>query len=174
MLNLRGEHIYLRAIEPQDLEVLYKLENDTDIWEISGTNSPYSKHVLKLYLDNAHRDIYDVKQLRLCICNFDGKVVGLIDLFDFDPKNHRAGLGIIVLDTANRNKGIGTEAISLLCEYSFSTLQLKQLYANILEDNKSSVHLFEKLGFKLVGLKKDWIYSDETYKNELLYQKIKH
>ena len=174
MLNLRGEHIYLRAIEPQDLEVLYKLENDTDIWEISGTNSPYSKHVLKLYLDNAHRDIYDVKQLRLCICNFDGKVVGLIDLFDFDPKNHRAGLGIIVLDTANRNKGIGTEAISLLCEYSFSTLQLKQLYANILEDNKSSVHLFEKLGFQLVGLKKDWIYSDETYKNELLYQKIKH
>lgn len=173
MLNLVGKHIYLRAIEPQDLEFLYELENDTAIWEISGTTSPYSKQVLKLYLDNAHRDIYDVKQLRLCICQSDGKVVGLIDLFDFDPKNHRAGVGIIVLSTADRNKGIGTEAISLLCDYSFSTLQLKQLYANILEDNLSSIHLFEKLGFQLVGLKKDWIYSDETYKNELLYQKIK-
>ena len=174
MLNLRGKHIYLRAIEPQDLEFLYKLENDTAIWEISGTTSPYSKHVLKQYLDNAHRDIYDVKQFRLCICQFDEKVIGLIDLFDFDPKNHRAGVGIIVLDTADRNKGIGSEAISLLCEYSFSTLQLKQLYANILEDNKSSIHLFEKMGFTLVGLKKDWIYSEGTYKNELLYQKIKH
>lgn len=174
MLNLRGKHIYLRAIEPQDLEFLYELENDTAIWEISGTTSPYSRHVLKQYLDNAHRDIYDVKQFRMCICQLDEKVIGLIDLFDFDPKNHRAGVGIIVLDTADRNKGIGTEAITLLCEYSFSTLQLKQLYANILEDNKSSIHLFEKLGFKLVGLKKDWIYSDGTYKNELLYQKIKH
>lgn len=173
MLNLVGKNIYLRAIEPKDLEFLYELENDTAIWEISGTTSPYSKHVLKLYLDNAHRDIYDVKQLRLCICQADDKVVGLIDLFDFDPKNHRAGVGIIVLNSTDRNKGIGTEAISLLCDYSFSTLQLKQLYANILEDNLSSIHLFEKIGFQLVGSKKDWIYSNETYKNELLYQKIK-
>ncbi len=173
MLNLQGEHIDLRAIEPEDLEFLYQLENDTDIWEISGTTAPYSKAVLKLYLENAHRDIYDVKQLRLCICQKAGKVIGLIDLFDFDPKNHRAGLGIIVLDADNRNKGVGTEAISLVCDYSFSTLQLKQLYANILEDNKSSIHLFEKLGFQLVGRKKDWIYSNGCYKNELLYQKIK-
>ena len=173
MLSLVGKHIYLRAIEPNDLEFLYDLENDTAIWEISGTTSPYSKHVLKLYLDNAHRDIYDVKQLRLCICQADDKVVGLIDLFDFDPKNHRAGVGIIVLNSADRNKGIGTEAISLLCDYSFSTLQLKQLYANILEDNLSSIHLFEKIGFELVGSKKDWIYSNDVYKNELLYQKIK-
>lgn len=173
MLSLVGKHIYLRAIEPKDLEFLYELENDTAIWEISGTTSPYSKHVLKLYLDNAHRDIYDVKQLRLCICQADDKVVGLIDLFDFDPKNHRAGVGIIVLNSADRNKGIGTEAISLLCDYSFSTLQLKQLYANILEDNLSSIHLFEKIGFELVGSKKDWIYSNDVYKNELLYQKIK-
>ncbi len=173
MLNLRGTHIYLRAIEPEDLEFLYQLENDTDIWEISGTSSPYAKHVLKAYLENAHRDIYDVKQLRLCICQLDHKVIGLIDLFEFDPKNHRAGIGIIVLNTDHRNKGIGSEAISLLCDYSFSTLQLKQLYANILENNTSSIHLFEKLGFKLVGLKKDWIYSNGTYINELLYQKIK-
>jgi diamine N-acetyltransferase len=172
VLNLQGEHIYLRAIEPSDLEFLYQLENDTDIWEISGTSAPYSKHVLKQYLDNAHRDIYDVKQLRLCICQKDGSVIGLIDLFDFDPKNHRAGVGIIVLDSDNRNKGVGTEAITLLCDYSFTTLQMKQLYANILEDNKSSIHLFEKLGFHLVGMKKDWIYSDGVYKNELLYQKI--
>ncbi len=174
MLKLRGKHIYLRAIEPQDLEFLYQLENDTSIWEISGTSVPYSKHVLSQYLDNAHRDIYDVKQLRLCICQFDHKVIGLIDLFDFDPKNHRAGIGIIVLESEDRNRGIGTEAISLLCEYSFTTLQMKQLFANILEDNKASIHLFEKLGFKLVGSKKDWIYSDGNYKNELLYQKIKN
>jgi len=79
MLNLKGKQVYLRALEPEDLQFLYELENDTAIWEISGTSTPYSKHVLQLYLDNAHRDIYDVKQLRLCICNLEDQLVGLID-----------------------------------------------------------------------------------------------
>lgn len=96
MVNLQGKHIYLRALEPGDLDFLYELENNTDIWEISGTTVPYSKHVLKQYLDNAHRDIFDVKQLRLCICKAD-QVLGLIDLFDFDPHNKRAGVGLIIL-----------------------------------------------------------------------------
>ena len=172
MLNLQGIHIYLRALEPEDLQFLYELENNTDIWEISGTSTPYAKHVLKLYLENAHRDIYDVKQLRLCICNRTDEVVGLIDLFDFDPKNHRAGIGIVVLEADNRNKGVGTEAISILCRYAFSTLQLKQLYANILQDNISSIHLFEKLGFEKVGVKKNWIFTNGSYKDEILFQKI--
>lgn len=172
MLNLQGKQIYLRALEPEDLSFLYRLENNTEIWEISGTTTPYSKHVLQLYLDNAYRDIYDVKQLRLCICNKDKEVVGLIDLFDFDPKNRRAGLGIVVLEDAQRNKGFGADAIRLLIKYAFSVLSLRQLYANVTEDNLASIHLFEKLGFKRVGTKKDWIFSNGTYKNEILFQKI--
>ena len=173
MLKLTGDTIYLRALEPQDLEFLYQLENNTEIWEISNTVTPYSKHVLKLYLENAHRDIYDVKQLRLCICNAKHKAVGLIDLFDFDPKNHRAGLGIVVLEEKERNKGVGAEAFGIVIEYAFSTLQLRQLFANVVEDNLASIHLFKKLGFEEIGIKKDWIFSESGYKNEILYQKIR-
>ncbi len=173
MLTLKGEYIYLRALEPDDLEFLYQLENNTAIWEISNTVAPFSKHVLKLYLDNAHRDIFDVKQLRLCICNLKNNVVGLIDLFDFDPKNHRAGLGLVILEEKERNKGVGAEAITLLEDYAFSALQLHQIYANVMEDNAASIHLFKKLGFHEVGAKEDWIYSNGGYKNELLFQKIK-
>lgn len=171
MLKLQGEHSYLRALEPKDVSFLFHLENDTSIWEISGTNTPYSEHVLKMYLDNAHRDIYEVKQLRLCICTLNHEVVGLIDLFDFDPMNHRAGVGVILIE-ASRGKGIGTEALSLLMEYAFSALHLKQLYANILENNTASIRLFENMGFVPVGVKKDWIYTGTTYKNEILFQKI--
>lgn len=173
MLKLKGERIFLRALEPGDLDFLYQLENDPGVWEISGTTTPYSKHVLQWYLENAHKDIYEVKQLRLCICDLEEKVVGLIDLFDFDPKNLRVGLGIIVSDTINRNRGIGTEAIELLSNYVFSILGLRQIYANVLEENKASIHLFTKLGFKEVGVKKDWIYSGGAFKNEILYQRIK-
>jgi diamine N-acetyltransferase len=171
MLNLQGEHIRLRALEAEDLDFLYELENDPAMWEISGTTAPYSKYVLRQYLDNAHRDIYDVKQLRLCICN-EEKVLGLIDLFDFDPKNRRAGVGIVILEEKERNQGIGTEAIKLLTEYSFTTLGLQQLFANVLEDNTRSLHLFKKMGFEEVGIKKDWIFSNGKFKNEVLLQKI--
>lgn len=171
-MTLKGENIYLRALEPLDLEFLYELENNSEIWEISGTVTPYSKQVLRIYLENAHRDIYDVKQLRLCICENSNKLIGLIDLFDFDPKNQRAGLGIVVLQSDDRNKGVGSEAIQLLSTYAFETLNLHQLYANVASDNETSLHLFKKMGFEEVGVKKDWIFSLGNYKNEILFQKI--
>nr|WP_299344285.1 GNAT family N-acetyltransferase [Allomuricauda sp.] len=172
MVNLKGQQVSLRALEPSDLDFLYELENDTSIWEISGTLKPYSKKVLKLYLDNAHRDIYEVKQLRLCICSEENDCIGLIDLFDFDPKNGRAGVGVVISNPEDRNKGVGGEAVSLLCDYVFKILNLHQLYANILEDNSPSIHLFEKLGFEKVGLKREWIRTNKGFKNEVMYQKI--
>jgi len=97
----------------------------------------------------------------------------MIDLFDFDPKNLRAGLGIVILDENDRGKGIGEEALSLLIAYAFSILNLHQLYANILEENTISRHLFERLGFEKVGVKKEWLMFKGAFKNEVLYQKIK-
>lgn len=172
MLKLRGEHIQLRALEPEDLDFLYEIENNPEIWEISGTIAPYSKHVLRQYLGNSHQDIYEAKQLRLCIVSRNDKVVGLIDLFDFDPKNKRAGIGIVIHENAERNKGVGTEALSLLCDYAFDTLDLHQLYANVGSDNTASIKLFKKLEFSEVGLKKDWMLVNGKFKDELLFQKI--
>ena len=114
---LKGQQINLRALEKEDLNFLYELENNTDVWEISGTVTPYSKDVLTFYLENAHRDIYEVKQLRLVISNTDNKPLGLIDLYDFDPKHKRAGVGIVVVNEAERNKGIGTTITLKLKNY---------------------------------------------------------
>lgn len=172
-ITLQGKLCSLRALEPQDLDFLYDLENDIQIWEISNTLRPYSRAVLKEYLQNAHRDIFEVKQLRLCVHDTNEVRIGLVDLFDFDPKHKRAGIGIIILNPADRNKGVGAEALSLMIEYAFKILELHQVYANILEDNLASIHLFEKLGFEKVGVKKEWIRWGGKFKNELLYQKLK-
>jgi diamine N-acetyltransferase len=174
MKILEGSHIQLRALEPTDLDFLYELENDELVWEVSNTVTPYSKFVLKQYLENSHRDIYDVKQLRLVVSTLnDQQTIGLIDLFDFDPKHERAGIGIIILSEKDRGKGFAKEAIQLLCTYAFQHLNVHQLYANITEDNTSSIQLFKKLGFSEAGIKKDWILSKGKYKNEHLYQLIR-
>ncbi len=171
MVTLKGKHIELRALEPEDLNLLYAIENDESVWEISSTITPYSKYVLKQYLKNAHKDIYEAKQLRLVICEKKGKALGLIDLFDFDFTNRRAGIGILIVDQA-KNKGYGSEALELLIDYCFSRLKLHQLYCNIAEDNKASIKLFTKQGFTKVGLKQDWVFSQGKFKNEILFQRI--
>lgn len=171
MQTLIGEKVFLRALEPEDLEFLYLLENEESIWEVSNTMNPYSKYILKQYLENSHRDIFEVKQLRLVICNVEDKnPLGFIDLFDFDPKNKRAGVGIIIFNESDRKKGYAKEAIELSCRYAFQHLDLHQLYAGITENNVSSVNLFEKIGFERSGIKKDWIFSEGKYKNEYFYQ----
>ena len=97
MNTLKGNTIYLRALEPNDLEFVYAMENDQSIWEVSNTQTPYSRFLVKQYLENAHQDIYATKQVNLEICRGpDFLAVGLIDLFEFDNKNNRAGIGIVI------------------------------------------------------------------------------
>ncbi|WP_439152650.1 GNAT family N-acetyltransferase [Winogradskyella sp.] len=172
MVTLKGEHIYLRALEPEDLDFIYGIENDTSLWHLSDTQTPYSRFLIKQYLENAQQDIYEAKQLRLAICDKADKTIGLIDVFDFNFKNKRAGIGILIQNDSNRYKGFGKEALSLLVNYCFETLHLHQVYANISETNSASLKLFEGSGFKKIGLKKDWSFDGKTFTDEYILQRI--
>jgi diamine N-acetyltransferase len=172
MTYLQGEHIRLRALEPEDLEYLYTLENDPEIWEISGTLAPYSRKVLSDYLNKAHQDIYEAKQLRLVICGEDLKPMGLVDLYDFNPRHLRAGVGIVISRADARDRGFGREALELLCEYTFGILQLHQVYAIVAASNSRSRHLFEKLGFHRGGVRKEWLRTARGFEDVLFYQKL--
>ena len=172
MTILTDPHIKLRALEPEDLDFLFQTENNTTFWEVSSTQTPFSKFILKQYIANAHQDIFEAKQLRLVIENKETRTaIGMIDLFDFDPQHKRAGVGILILEK-NQNKGFANNALKLLINYTFTTLNLHQLYANITSDNHKSIALFTKNKFEQVGIKKDWIFYNNTYKDELLFQLI--
>jgi len=173
MQVLKGELIHLRALEPEDIDFLFDTENDTSFWEVSSTQTPFSKHLLENYIANSHLDIYEAKQLRLIVAdNISDQPVGMIDVFDFNPQHHRAGIGIII-DKTRQQKGYASEALTILINYCFTTLQLHQLFANITSDNKSSLVLFEKQAFTVVGTKKEWIHSNGTFKDEILLQRIR-
>ena len=168
---IKGKNIYLRALEPEDIDFLYAIENNQELWQYSATQTPYARFVLKEYLNNAFRDIYEVKQLRLVIESLKKEAMGLIDLYDFDPKNKRVGLGIVVTEDY-QNQGFALEAIQLLTKYCFTHLDLHQVYAHIDEKNHKSISLFEKADFTKSGVKKDWNYHNGQFSNELLYQLI--
>jgi diamine N-acetyltransferase len=181
-MQLVGELIHLRALEPTDLNQLYKWENDSTIWSVSGTLVPFSKFVLEEFVTQVHQDIYTNKQLRLMIDlkYFDEadedettRSIGCVDLFDFDPKNKRAGIGILIADKADRGRGYATEALHLIIDYGFEVLDLHQIYSNIRVENESSVALFKRAGFEVTGLKQDWIYEQGKFYDEYTLQLIK-
>jgi len=176
-MKSNSPEIVLRALEPSDIDLLYSWENDREIWRVSNTIVPYSKYILKKYLENAHLDIYQTKQLRLMIdLKYDkgskSKPIGTVDLFDFDPYHNRAGVGILIGDKSERKKGYASVTLENLINYAFHSLQLHQIYCNILTDNKDSLNLFQKHGFKIIGEKKEWIKVPEKYTGEYMLQLI--
>lgn len=171
MQFLTGKRTYLRALELSDLAFLYNLENDTSLWEVSQTQQPFSKEILKRYIENASENIYKAEQLRLAICSiYPGNIIGFVDLFDFNAKNHRAGVGIAISSKYQRH-GNAFDALQILEKYAQNFLNIHQLYAEIPEDNLPSIHLFKKMNFEQTGIKKDWLFSKNTYKNVLFFQK---
>jgi diamine N-acetyltransferase len=167
---LSKDKIRLRALEPTDLDWLFNIENKESLWEISNTTQPFSRDILTRYIQNANLDFYKARQIRLVI-EFKNQSVGLVDLFDYEPPHHRAGIGIYIVP-GFESKGIASQAIKIMINYAHNILQLHQLYADVAVDNKKSIALFKKLNFNLIGTKKDWIYSQGIYKDQLQFQKI--
>ena len=164
-------NIKLRALELDDLEFLFEIENNSKFKKISSTILPFSKHYLEKYIMESNHDIFSEKQYRFVISIENKKPIGLIDLFDFDPTNHRAGIGIVIINS-HRKKGYALESVKLIEDISKNDLQIHQLYVNVGVYNKSSLNLFKKLGYLEVGVKKDWNYVNGQYTDEVLFQKI--
>ncbi|MFN8211091.1 MAG: GNAT family protein [Bacteroidales bacterium] len=171
---MKCKEIGLRAIEPEDLELLYTWENDSRYWTLSNTVSPFSRYTLKRYIENSHKSIYEAGQQRMMIDHLkSGVTIGTIDIFDFDPFHNRAGIGILIGDESFRRKGYASMALSCLVDYCFSTLQLHQLYCNILSNNRESIELFTKQGFSLIGIKKEWVKTGDVFLDEQMFQLIR-
>lgn len=171
---MKKDSIILRALEPEDLEILYKWENDSSLWQFSNNIAPFSRYVLKEYIASSLQDdIFTSRQQRFMIVEqATGRPVGSIDLFDFEPLHRRVGLGMLIYEESDRAKGYGREAVEKVIEYCRQTLFVHNLYCDILSNNEGCLRLFEKLGFSPVGTKKEWVNIDGTWHDEKLYQII--
>ena len=172
MPYLENKQIKLRAIEPEDLDVLYRWENDADLWKFGATITPYSKFALKEYIAESRFDIFQSKQLRLMIVwKENNESVGTIDLYDFDPMNQRAGVGILI-DSAYRGTGIGKQTLKLIQDYAFEVLLVKQLFAHIPKQNKISLKLFSNSGYTNTACLKNWIKTNGGFEDIYVMQLI--
>ena len=171
-MALTNGNTTLRALEPDDVELLYRWENDKEVWKVSNTRTPISRYMLANYIKTADRDIWESHEMRLLIETAERKAVGTVELFDFDPYHSRAGIGIMVFENEDRRRGIATEAFEIIADYAINEIGLAQIYVNIAQSNEASLQLFQKLGFEIVGIKKHWLRKPKGWEDELMLQKI--
>ena len=161
--------VVLRALEPEDLDLLYQIENDRELWHVGTTNVPYSRYALHDYLAQATGDIYTDKQVRLVIQDAEGTTVGLVDLQDFAPRHLRAEVGIVIRRQW-RHQGYGLAALTALQQYARDVLHLHQLYAYVDGDNEASCQLFASAGFQRQVVLQDWLRTPDGYRDACLLQ----
>ena len=171
---LHKDKIELRIPELTDVEFILNMENDSSLWHVSNTHNPFSRFDIEQYVMSVDKDIYSAKQLRFMIdyVNSTRQTIGIIDVFDFDAHNRRAGVGILIVAN-ERNKGYAGIAIDIVVDYLFSHLNMHQIYCNIEKDNNKSISLFTSKGFVISGVKKDWNLRNNIWIDELLFQLIK-
>ena len=163
--------VFLRALEPTDIEVLLELENNSSYWKYANRTEPFSRDLLNKYISQQSQDIFEVKQKRFVLCDSKQAALGFVDLFDFEPLHRRAGVSII-LKKEYRSKGYGRHAIKLLGAFAQEHLNIHSLFANIAVENISSIQVFEACGYDQIGLKKSWNFYQDQFHDEYLYQKL--
>ncbi|MCD8202251.1 MAG: GNAT family N-acetyltransferase [Prevotella sp.] len=161
--------VRLRAIEPEDLDTLYGIENDPLLWNVSTTNVPYSRYALYEYVATSKNDIYSDRQVRMMIEDEQQNVVGIVDIIDFDPRHLRAEVGIVIRKHL-RNHGYAFATMVRIKRYALEVLHLHQLYVCIDKENTDSIKLFEKSGFVKTSELKEWLFDGKNYHSALLMQ----
>lgn len=172
---MKDGNLRIRAVEPEDTQIIYDWENDPEIWRVGNTFSPVSLFAIEQFVLNFNQSIYQSNQMRMMIDiieeNGNHTCIGTIDIFDFDSVSKRAAIGILI-DKAFRNKGYATRTLNLIIDYCENILMLNQVYCNIFEDNELSIKLFTNAGFVKCGVLKKWTLKNKTWFDEIIMQKI--
>ena len=150
----------LRKLEPYDLPFLYQWENDAQMWGDADTHNPLSQQDLRDYIESTTGDIYKDGQLRLII-EREGVTMGCMDLFDFDPRNRKAAIGMYIAPEYG-HQGVGAQALTLLEQYAFGFLQLRMLYAIIATTNEPCSRLYKYAGYEHSSPLKAWTLESEA------------
>ena len=163
-----GERVYLSPINIDDAEVYTKWLNDYDV---SGNLNNYrmmislsgEKKILEELVIEGHN--YAI------ILAKDNTLIGNVGLMAIDNINRVATVGLFIGESENRGKGYGSEALRLILDFGFKTLNLHNIMLNVNSDNEQGIACYKKVGFNEFGRRKDAVYKNGKY-IDLLYMEI--
>lgn len=163
---------FLRELKREDLKAINKWRNNKELIDNLGANFRYINYDVddnwyNNYLLNRNTTV------RCSIINDEDIILGLVSLTNIDCINRSATFHIMIGDSLNRGKGCGTIATKQMLKHAFYNLNLNKVELTVLESNKVAQHLYEKVGFKLEGTKRQAIYKNGEYQNIIMMSILK-
>lgn len=169
---LRGKRIMLRAVEPEDLDLMYLIENDTALWSVGCSNVPYSRYALRRFIEQTSNDVNIDGQIRVAIAHAEScNAIGFVDLQNFNSRHRRAEVGIVLLPEW-QHQGLANEVLGILGRYASKHLFLHQLYALVSVNHSAAQALFTNAGYKRTATLEHWLSNGEEWQDAIVYQKI--
>lgn len=162
--------VRLTPLERRHLDKTLEWANDPELMRLLNRAHTVSRE--------EHEQWFEALQKREDCCyfaieNVDDAHLGNVWLWDIDQRHRRAELRIVMgLDSAG--KGVGTEAISRLCDYAFERLNLHKVYAYVLAINPRARRSFEKASFELEGTLKEDRWTGESFTDVYLLARLNH
>lgn len=170
MSRIQGETLILRAVEPLDASTMFIWENNPANWKVSHTEVPFAMHHIHQLIDQFSNPRASGHLRLIAELAVSNKAIGAIDLFDINFKHGFATLGILIAEEQERGKGYAEEALKLCIWYCKEHLELHNLQCFVQEDNAASINLFKKMGFREVGVRKEWYIYKERRMDEIFFQ----
>ena len=153
---IEGKKVIIRQLELGDEELLHKWRNDAQGNLYCAFNYGFllSKEAFRLELKEQieNNDIFPKEKTFIICKKEDLKPIGDISYRNWDYRNRSAEFGIEIGEISERSNGYGFDALSNFIDYMFNFLNLNRIELTTLADNKVSQNLYEKLGFKTIGL----------------------
>ena len=154
-----GENLYLSPINKDDCEIYTKWLNDV---KVSGNLGNY-KQMISLMSEQKILEELAVGQTYAIVLNDNDKLIGNIGFNEIDNITRKASVGLFIGEKENRGKGYGAEALRLILDYGFKTLNLHNVMLIVHSDNERAIACYKKVGFREFGRRREATYKAGRY-----------
>ncbi|SDT24556.1 Protein N-acetyltransferase, RimJ/RimL family [Paenibacillaceae bacterium GAS479] len=170
---LEGSRLYLRPFTNDDAEVYYPNLFNDEVRRLTGTQKIFSKNMIDKYMERITADSEEQINL-LIVLKEEDRIIGEIALQDIDYVNRNANIRIATFNEADCNKGYGTEALTLILDYGFGTLNLHRIELNVFSFNSRALKTYEKLGFIREGIQREVLFYNHEYHDSITMSILEH
>ena len=162
---IQGQRIKLRAIERGDLPVFVRWFNDPEVRQYLLMYMPMSLAEEEKWFE---RQLEDQNNRVFAIETTDGVHIGNCGLHDFDWKNSKAELGILIGEKEYWSKGYGSDAVRTLVGFAFGEMNLHRVQLEVYDFNSRALHCYEKCGFQVEGRQREALFRNGSYHDILI------
>lgn len=161
--KIQGEKIFLSPIEKEEISYFHQFINDMEMSVLTGT---FSMVVNREKEAEYFQDLEDTVQLGIHEME-TGKIIGLVEFMNISSIGRSAEIGISIGESEERNQGFGREALELMLEFGFRTLNFHSIYLTVVDGNARGMHLYESIGFKEAGRLREHRFVNGIYRDVL-------